>query len=216
MNRKLENQMLRYIYRREGNKINFILKKLLNNKLIKNFTILLCTDGIVSVITMINTIMVINSIGTEKNGMLIMVQTFVTVMATIFSFSAFNGLITYLPKYIANKDYKNIKKYILQSFYLEIFAGVIAFVIGQVIISTFATIMCWDKSIVDLIRIYLITVILNVSGLASAIIRLYDKFKYLSYVNITNALLRIVGYLVGFLFIKSLFYFVIKYYIYIL
>lgn len=188
---------------------NNLWNRIHKNKLIKNFFILLCSDGIVSIITMINTIMVIRSIGTDQNGMLIMIQSFTAVISTIFCFSSFNGLITYLPKHINNNDNESIKDYIKQSLLLELIGGIIAFVIGELIVSLIAKIMGWDGFIVTLIRIYLITTVVNISGVASAVIRIFDKFKYLSMVNIAIAISRIIFYSVGFVAYKHLIYFVI-------
>lgn len=188
--------------------MNKIVDKFYKNKLVENFIVLLCSDGIVSLITMINTVMVISAIGSYENGVLIMVQTFSTMIAAVFCFSSFNGLIAYLPKLIKEKKVYDIKLYIKQSIYLEIVAGIIAFLIGQLIINLVAKIMKWDAIVIILIRFYLITTIVNISGVASAIIRIYDKFKYLSIVNISTAICRILLYSIGFFFIKSLEYFV--------
>lgn len=192
-----------------GGIIKEYVAKILQNRIIKNFSVLIFSDGIVSLVGILNMIMIINAIGTEQNGVITMVQTYVGLISSLLTFSSFNGLIKYLPKYINSKDFEKINQYVSLSFIFEICAGIIAFLMGQFLINSVARVMDWDNSMVFLIRIYLISTIFNIIGVSSAIIRIFDKFIYISYINILVVFIRIIIYSFGFFLFKNTMYFLV-------
>ncbi len=174
-----------------------IVQKLLKNKLVNNFIVLISGDAFVSVLNIISTAIIINAIGLEQNGMILMIQTYALFFDQAFNFKSFQALIKYLSITLHNKDIKNTKSYINQSLFLDFITAMIATIVGFICLDFVINLMGWNPSIKIYITIYLITIIFNLSGTCIGILRIFNKYNYITYINVSAGVFRFLLFLIG-------------------
>lgn len=173
------------------------LLELYNNRLVKSFTVLFMGDGIAAAISLVNMAILIKALGSEVNGIFLMIQTYCLLFNDIFNFQSFNAIIKYLPYHIKKNEKRNIKSYIKQAFILDFVTAIIAFFIGYIFIDVFAKIMLWNNQIKVAISIYLISVLFNISGTALGILRVYGDYKKIATTNVIINLIKLLFYCIG-------------------
>lgn len=171
------------------------IKRLLSNGILKNIMMVLSGDALATGLSLICLSLLIHAIGLEQNGVLIMVQTYCLLFNDIFNFQSFNAIIKYLPYEINNGNYKKIKEYIYQAFVLDVVTAMIASLFGFFCAPLVAKFMNWDYSIVTYIRVYLITVLFNLQGTPIGILRIYEKFNLVSYINVITSMIKLISYI---------------------
>ncbi|SHI74476.1 lipopolysaccharide biosynthesis protein [Clostridium intestinale] len=190
-------------------KFNQLKTKIMQNRILKNLFIILTGDSLVSVIGIVNLTIAIWTIGLEGNGVIAIIQSYVLVFNDIFNFQSFNALIKFLPQYIENKNITKCKEIIKQSLILDISSAIIALIAGYICLSAVANFMNWDSEVVLYVKIYLITIIFNITGTAIGILRIFDKFTYTTYTGIITSIFKLGLYLIGFMMKMSFMYFII-------
>lgn len=185
------------------------LKNMFKNNIFKNIIVILSGDSVSTVLTLVCLSMLIRTVGLDQNGVLIMVQTYCLLFNDIFNFQSFNAIIKYLPYAIDNNDLKKIKEYIYQSFSLDVVTAIIATLMGWICLPFVAKFMHWDSSIILYIRIYLITVLMNLQGTAIGILRIYGRFNLVSYINVAIGFIKFIFYCICFFKKSPLFDFLI-------
>ena len=85
-------------------KIKKIIDKISKRKLVKNFLLIFTGQGISSIFGLLATILIIKGIGSNKHGILIVVQSYASLFYGLFSFKTFQALIKYLAQ--AKKEKK--------------------------------------------------------------------------------------------------------------
>jgi O-antigen/teichoic acid export membrane protein len=191
------------------NFIKKIIAYLNKSSITKNFSIVLVGDGVASLFSFLNVILITRTIGLAGVGMLTIVQTYSNTFNQIFSFQSYFAVTKYVTESLEKKDNDAAKQYIKQGFLLDIITSLLALTIGFFALEYVNHFFHWDQKILFYIKLYLITFMFNFIGTAQAIIRTFDKFKFTSYINILGAFLRTILYLFGFIVHKDIFYFVI-------
>ena len=188
-----------------------VLDYLRSNRMINSFIVLFTGDTISSALAIISTALIIKAIGLKDNGIILMVQTYALFFDQIFNFKIFEGLIKFLSKSIYNKNTNGAKSYIKQGFYLDFATAIIATIIGVLCINLGIKIMGWNNNIKPYLLIYMSTVLINVSGVCIGVLRIFNKFNYISYINVFTNLIRTLLFLFGLIFkLKFNFYFMVE------
>ncbi|MGU8300932.1 lipopolysaccharide biosynthesis protein [Clostridium perfringens] len=174
--------------------------KIESNRLVKNFFTLLFGSGIGSIFGMLNLAIMIKTIGAEGNGTIIMIQTYVTLFYSIFSFKSFEGLIKYLSVTLNNKDYYKSKQYIKFSLFLDIFSGILAIIFAYIFLDWGIKIMGWSNNLRPYIIIYILTLLFASTGTFVGIIRIYNKYSLMVKSGIILIAIKFIFYFIGLIF----------------
>lgn len=175
------------------------MARLMQNRIARNFIVLLTGEGIISIIGMINLAIIVNTIGLDKNGIIIMVQTYALLFNNIFGFRSFQALIKYASIAIEQNDSLRIKTYIKLSYILDIIAAFVAVFFGFVCLDVVIGFMKWDMSLKPYIRIFLLATLTYIQGTPIGILRVYNKFNYITYTNVITNFIKLVLYIFGFI-----------------
>lgn len=183
-------------------------KKLFNNKIIKNFVVVFLGDGFSSILTLLNLSIMIRVLGLNGSSNVNLAISYVLVFDTIFNFQSFNSIIKFLPQYIISNNIHKIRQYIQQGFILDIITAIISFVFCNLFIVIMVYIFNLDKSLIKLINVYSFSILFNLTGTSIGIIRVFDKFKYSSYINVIVNLFKFIFYILSFFMKSSMLYFI--------
>lgn len=133
---------------------------------------------------------------------------YVLVFDAIFNFQSFNSIIKFLPQYIISNNIRKIRQYIQQGFVLDIITSIISFIFCNLFIVIMFYIFNLDKGLIKLINIYSFSILFNLTGTSIGIIRVFDKFKYSSYINVVVNLFKFIFYVLSFFIKSSMLYFI--------
>lgn len=182
--------------------------KIQQNKILKNTLILFSGQSIASLIGIVNTLILINAIGIYGNGILTLVISYANIFNGIFNFQSFNAVIKFGADALEEKNYVKYKKVIKQAFLQDIITAVIAFIAGYVCIGAIARFMMWDNNIILCIKIYLITILVNITGCFTGVLRLHDNFNIIATLSIITTCLKLLLLLLGLVLKRDFVYYV--------
>lgn len=184
-------------------KINNYINKLLRRKLVKNFIIIFTGQGLSSVFGLLATILIIAGIGSEKHGILIVVQSYSTLFYSLFSFKTFQALIKFLTKSIKENNKKDIKIYLKWSLFFDISSLLLMFILGVLLRNPVISLMGWPVEMKKYVILYLLVQLFYIQGTTIGVLRTYEKYNYVVVSQIISNIIRCVGYAISFLINKS-------------
>lgn len=189
--------------------ISLFKDKIFKNNIAKNFLVVFLGDGFSSVLTLLNLSIMIKVLGLNKSSIVNLVISYTLVFDTIFNFQSFNSIIRFLPRALIDKDFLKVKGYLQQGFILDIVTALISFFAANLFLEFICNIFKWDRDIVNLIRVYSFSILFNLTGTSIGIIRVFNKFKYSSYINVFVNSLKFIFYLLSFIINVNMWYFIL-------
>lgn len=173
-------------------------EQLMQHKLVRNFLLIFTGEGISSVFGFLATIFIINTIGSNKHGVLVAVQTYVNLFYGLFSFKTFQSLIKYLAK--SENDTTMSKIYIKWSVVLDFFCLSLTLFFGMLLRAPVIRIMGWNDEIAKYCLLYFCVYLLYFQGTSIGVLRYFEKYHYVVKANVTYAIVRCAGFFACFLF----------------
>lgn len=189
--------------------ISLLKDKIFKNNIAKNFLVVFLGDGFSSVLTLLNLSIMIKVLGLNESSIVNLVISYTLVFDTIFNFQSFNSIIRFLPRALIDKDFLKVKGYLQQGFILDIVTALISFFAANLFLEFICNIFKWDRDIVNLIRVYSFSILFNLTGTSIGIIRVFNKFKYSSYINVFVNSLKFIFYLLSFIINVNMWYFIL-------
>lgn len=174
-----------------------LISKFINNRLVNNFIVLLTGEGIVSVMGMISLALIVKTVGLEANGMILSIIAYCQLMNNIFGFKSYQALIRYITIYLEKKEKNMVKKYIYQSYFLDIVAALVATISGFIFLELYAMFMSWNNEIIYRAKIFLIAYFFQIQGTPVGVLRVFNKFNFITYNNVAISVIKLIGYLIG-------------------
>lgn len=175
-----------------------MIKKIKINNLMKNILVILSGDGFAAIISLLCISLTIKTIGMDENGKMLMAQTYCMLFNDIFNFQSFNSIIKFMPEYMTT-NLNKMKQIIKYSYFLELITAIIAFLFGNLLLSLIASFLNWNSDIINCTRIFIIYILFNLTGTSIGILRIYNKFKYISYNNIIINSIKLLLCIIGFI-----------------
>ena len=193
------------------------IKAIKENKLVKNFIVLLTGEGISSILSMLSVILIVKAIGLEGNGMILSIQAYCLLLTSIFGFKSFQALIKYISKEIQKENFEKVKNYIKQSYFLDIVAAVITMIVSFIFVNLYSKFMGWNNELLRYSYMFIVVTVFQIQGTPIGILRIFDKFNYITYNNVIVAVLRVIFYLIGiFMGLKLNYFMYIELFLYVL
>lgn len=180
-----------------------------NSNIIKNFLVVFFGDGLSSVLTVLSLSIMIRVLGLDKSSIVNLVIAYILVFDTIFNFQSFNSIIKFLPAALLKNDLFKVKSYIKQGFILDITTALISFFFSNLFLNIVGNLFNWHGGILNLIRIYSFSILFNLTGTSIGVIRVFNKFKYSTYINVFVNCLKFIFYLLSFVINVGMWYFIL-------
>lgn len=168
-------------------RIVHFFQKVKTNKMAMNYIWVFLGQNIGTVFSMLSLIITLRLISTLEYGSLVVIQTYSLLISNLFGFRTFNGLIKYVTESETNGDYLSAKQYVNTAFAMDVIAGVVAFVLGIILLNPIVELMEWDASMMKMVFYYLPIVIFLpiINGAPVGVLRKTNCFKH---VNIVHAI----------------------------
>lgn len=166
-------------------KWNLLFGKLKSSNLVINYIWVFIGQNLGTLFSMLSLIVTLRIISTEDYGALVVIQTYVTLISNLFCLRTFNGVIKYVTDLESEGKEYLIKSYVKTAFLLDTFAGVVAFIMGLLLLKPVTVLMGWDPQTVTWVNIYLPVVLFLpiLNGAAVGVLRKLDKFKQVNLIH---------------------------------
>ncbi len=188
--------------------MSVIFNNLFKNRIVKNFIVVFLGDGLSSILSLINLSIMIRVLGFNDSSLVNLAMSYILVFDTIFNFQSFNSIIKFLPNFIVSKDNEKVASLIRQGFILDITTSILSFTLSNISINFISSLFNWDSSLSMLIRIYSFFILFNITGTCIGVVRVFDKFKYSSYINAFVSFMKFIMYGLSFIIKVNMIYFI--------
>lgn len=187
------------------------MKKNLKNysQVFKNTGILLSGNIVSKIISLISLLLTARYLGTNNFGTLVFIQTFILIVITFVSFQPWQAIIKFGTSTLQEKKVKDFKLLISYGFFLDIFSAILGFIISITFLNYYGTYFKFSNEIIFLSSIYSISILFNINGTPTALLRIYNKFKIFAFQEIISAFIKIILIIVTCILKGSLIHFVI-------
>lgn len=167
------------------NKMQALLKRMKSSSLIINYVWVFAGQNLGTLFSMLSLIVTLRIISAEDYGALVVIQTYAMLISNLFCLRTFNGVIKYVTDLEADGKEYAIKSYVKTAFMLDVLAGIVAFLMGLLLLKPVTALMGWEPQTVTWVNLYLPLVLFlpNLHGAAVGILRKLDKFKQVNLIH---------------------------------
>lgn len=175
---------------------------MLIRKVLKNAGVLLSGRGVSAISSILAVALVARSLGAKSYGLLTVIQTCGFVVETVISFNAWQAFIKYGAGLNVDLDSDRIKKLIKYLLAIELFAAIMGAAIAVMIMPIIANMYGWDNELKNIASIYMLYLISAATGTCIGVLRMHDKYGFLSIQSIASSAIKliliVVAYALGF------------------
>jgi O-antigen/teichoic acid export membrane protein len=178
-------------------------------QLFKNASILFSGNVITAVLGLVSMSLTGRALGPEQVGALFLIQTYVLLVNAMVNFEAWQGLIKYGTEALEKnrtEDFRALMKY---GFLLDIGSAVAGMAIAIGAVYWVSQWLGWSQEIVRMVYVYSFFILFYIHGTPTAILRLFNKFKFFAFQNVLAAVLKLVGVVAVFLMDAGLWEFLV-------
>lgn len=161
-------------------------------RLLKNAGILLSGNLGAALFDLVTLALTARALGPEAFGVLILIQTYVRVVDALVNFQSWQAIIKYGADSIVAKNHNDFKSLIKFGTLMDLVSAVIGAAIGAMGVLLVSRWMEWDVQEIFLAQIYCIVIAFNLIGTPTAVLRLYDRFKWLAAQQVSVSILKMI------------------------
>lgn len=170
--------------------------KIKNNKfyssLFKNSFYAFLGDSSASVLNLIVTVLLIHFIGNNDYGILVLAQSYMSIIDVIFNVQSWKGVIQYGQKSLVDKDDNKFNGYIKLGISIDFLTAIFGGIISISIASLIGSIFGWSPIMITCCKIFSITIFFHLSGTSTALLRILNKFHLVAIQKLLTALIKLV------------------------
>lgn len=189
-------------------KIKKIYEKISNNEfwktLFSNALSAFVGDSGASVINLVIIIVLIRLIGNNGYGILVLAQSYMSIMDVLLNIQSWKSIIQYGQKAIIEKDEDSFYGYVKTGCILDISTAILGGIVAILLASVVGNIFGWSKELIICSEIFSVTIFSHFAGTPTAILRIFNKFNLVAVQKILSALIKLVSLGVIWLFKGSI------------
>lgn len=185
-------------------KITNIINKIKSNEfwknLFKNSFFAVIGEGGSSFINLFVVVLLIKLLGSEGYGILILAQSYMTIIDTIINLQCWKGVIKYGEEATANNDDESYMGYLKLGAILDVSTAIMGCIVSLLLVSLVGNILNWSDLLMKCSYIFSFVIIFHFSGTPTAILRMENKFNLVSIQKIVAVLIKLLTIIVILLF----------------
>ena len=159
---------------------NAIKTDALFKRLLRNSSYLLSANVIVNGLGFVQSILMARFLGVEKYGLLALITTYVMAVNQLLDFRVWETVIKYVSEFWVKGDKTRAWATVKFAYWIDFLTGVLAFLIA-VLAAPLAASLLHRSEIAGLASIFALKLLFStINGTSGAILRVFDKFKWIS------------------------------------
>lgn len=159
-----------------------------------NIIYMIFSTGISAVFSFLCISILVKKFDLETVGYYFLAQSYVGIFSTIFAFQSFNAIIKYLPS--AKKSDLEIKS-IKMALIFDVITAIITIFFALLFLKPISMIFQWNSKIKVYINICIFTCAFPYLNTINGIFRVYEKYKYIAIVSITQNISLFILYIMS-------------------
>lgn len=179
-------------------------------KIIKNSGIVFFGNTMASVLSIISFTIMANKLGPESLALLVLAQTYALIVNDIFNIQTWESMVKFGPQGSGDGSISNVIK---TNFVLDAISAATAYIFALLLAKTVVHILGWDESLINIVSLYSISILFNITTLTIGIPRLFNRFYSIAKIQVATAFIKLLCVLYAMYFSKSFMFYV---YIYLL
>lgn len=154
-------------------------------RLTKNASWLFSGNVAVGFIGFLQAIIVARALGVKEFGLLNLVIVYVTMVNLFVDFRVWETVVKYLTEFWARQEREKALGIVKLSYSIDFITGVLAFSLTVITSGSAATYILREPEAAGLVSLFALTLIIStVDGTSQAILRVFDKFQWLSFCQV--------------------------------
>ncbi len=170
-------------------------EKVMNNNfwktLLSNAFSAFIGDSGAAVINLVIIIILIHLIGNNGYGILVLAQSYMSIMDVLLNIQSWKSVIQYGQKALVEQNEKDFYGYIKIGSILDISTAIIGGIVSIFIASAVGMLLGWSSELVLCAQIFSVTIFSHFAGTPTAILRIFNKFSLVAVQKIISALLKL-------------------------
>lgn len=154
-------------------------------------------------------LIIVNQIGYEKYGFFTVALAYIGIINIIFNFQSFSAVIKFGHIALARNDRNLLKMHIKQALVQDFSAALLAFFLSYFVLNSVSDFFHWNHQIIAMISILSFSILFNITGSAIGVLRLFEKFNYISILAVLDAFIKLSLVLFG-VYIKQDYIYYVK------
>ena len=157
-------------------------------KIIRTVGVILTGNLASAALGIVSFAIVARSLGAEMLGYFALAQAYVLIINDLFNVQTWESLI----KFGAQKDNgHDLGRIVKTNILIEICSALLAFTIAFTMIDEIGRLLGWDRTLIDLARLYSFIIPVTLTTLTIGIPRLYDKFASIAKIQFVSAIVKL-------------------------
>lgn len=149
-------------------------------RLFKNTGLLVGGDTVSAVLGVLTFAVSARALGTEKLGMLVLIDAYVRIVDRLINFQSWQFMIKYGSDALENKDASGFKALVKFGTLVDGCAALLGCLVSLGLAGAVGRWQGWDQDMVQCAVIYSAIIAFNVAGVPTGILRIFDRFKLFS------------------------------------
>jgi len=162
-------------------------------KIIRTSGVILTGNLASAALGIVSFAIVARSLGAEMLGYFALAQAYVLIINDLFNVQTWESLI----KFGAQKENAHdLGRVVKTNILIEICSALLAFTIAFTMIEEIGRLLGWDRTLIDLARLYCFIIPVTLTTLTIGVPRLYDKFAIIAKIQFVSAIVKLLLVLV--------------------
>ena len=166
-------------------------------RLFKNTGVLISGDTVSAVLGVLTFAITARALGTEKLGMLVLIDAYVRIVDKLVNFQSWQFMIKYGSDALTAKDTAGFKALVKLGTLVDACTAVIGCAISIALAGLVARWQNWSPEMIRLAVIYSMIVIFDIAGVPTGILRIFDKFKSFSVQKCVTSGIKFAGVVIA-------------------
>ena len=162
-------------------------------RLLKNASIVVSGDSLGLGLQLAALSLTARVLGAEQLGVLVLINTYVLVVDRLVNFQSWQALIKYGAECFRKNDKHEFRCLVRFGFTIDATTALLGTLLSALGLFIWAHKNAWDNQLAIGAVLYSVIILFRITGAPIAIIRLYDKFHYLSAQKVVQGLVKLVG-----------------------
>ena len=169
------------------------------SSLIKGTGYLTVAKGFSAGLGFLSIIIVAPKLGAEEFGFFSLIVSYVLIIDRLFNFQSWQALIKHGIESIEKENISEYRGFVKFSFCIDVVSALVACVFAIITSDLLGFIFGWQEKTIDLIKIYSISILFNISGSALGVLRINNCFLHIALADTASAFAKVVAILGSYL-----------------
>lgn len=149
-------------------------------------------DSTASVLNLVVTIILIKLTGNYNYGLLVLAQSYMSIVDTTLNVQCWKSVIQFGQKAIVENDDSKLNSYVLLGTKLDVITAIIGGIVSLLLSPLIGTILNWSTETIICAQIFSITIFSHLSGTSTAILRILDKFHLVAIQKFVTSVIKLI------------------------